>query len=78
MDNFITQKQLEQETEHKHYWTFYDNYSKTFEHVLKQQERDPIAPIGTVYECECGAREIRFIVWTGKYDQRKKGLIKNE
>lgn len=71
MANFITVEQLEQRTGHKHIWKFYDNYTDTFEHVYGEKERCPINPIGTVYECDCGAREIRFIVWTGKHDKRR-------
>jgi hypothetical protein len=72
MAKFITVEQLEKQTNHKHDFVFYDNYSNTFEHVYGEPERNPFNPIGTVWECECGAREIRFIVWTGKYDTRSK------
>lgn len=72
MANFTTVEQLEKQTGHKHDWIFYDNYPNTFDHVYDNKERNPFNPIGTVFECECGARELRFIVWTGKHDKRER------
>ena len=72
MANFTTTKILEQESGHKHEWEFYDNYSGTFQSVLNKKEYDLIQPLGTVWECLCGAREIRFVVWTGEFDPRKR------
>lgn len=73
MAKWISVEQLQSLTGHKHEFKFYDNHSDTFDSIRGQKDRDPIIPIGTVWECDCGAREIRFIVWTGIYDTRKKG-----
>lgn len=76
MTNFITVKQLEELSNHKHDWKFYDNHTDTFDSIRDRRDRDPIFPIGTVWECDCGAREIRFVCWTGKYDRRmRKGDV---
>lgn len=77
MANFTTNEILEGESGHKHEWEFYDNYSENFDQLTnrnKGRQEDPkeCLPIGTVYECYCGAREIRFIVFTGQFDPRKR------
>jgi hypothetical protein len=73
MANFTTVERLEKETGHKHDFKFYDNYPETFDYMIERKERNPLNPIGTVWECKCGAREIRFIVWTGEHDKRAVG-----
>jgi hypothetical protein len=72
MTNWISVEQLEEQSGHRHDFKFYDNHDDTFDTIRDKPNRDPVIPIGTVWECYCGAREIRFIVWTGKYDLRKK------
>lgn len=67
----LTMHELEKLTGHKHDFKFYDNHNDTFDTIRGFKLPRQYLLIGTVYECECGAREIRFIVWNGKYDNRK-------
>lgn len=68
----ISMHELEKITNHKHHFEFYDDHDNTFDTIRSIKIPRVYLPRGTVYECECGAREIRFIVWTGKHDIRKK------
>ena len=64
----LTVKQFEEKTGHVHSFFFYDNHTDTFDTIrYKKEPRDHLL-IGTVWECQCGAREIRFIVWNGEHD----------
>jgi hypothetical protein len=66
----LTQEEIQILTGHTHQFKFYDNHNETFDTIRKSPLPRDYLPIGTVYECECGAREIRFIVWLGKHDRR--------
>ena len=76
--NFDTVDKLEKKIEHKHNFTFYDDHDDTWDTIRNFNLPRTHLARGTVWECECGVREIRFIVWNGKYDKRSIRGVNNK
>jgi hypothetical protein len=69
--NSGTVEQWQTSKNHEHEFYFYDDHDDTWDTIRGKEVFREWILRGTVYECSCGAREIRFIVWNGKYDKRE-------